>query len=371
LPKHLGLSLESFVVAVSPDLVEAVLTKAPDGQKAPPWANVNPVALKDYLGDLANAEAATLILDDFRKANDLAIATPASVSLAYERFAIPIRATDLTPHSLALRLLLEHPRAFEFAWSRYLLYATGAKLSTFFIPPSTVVLNDQTMAAFQAALSSWLARRSKGQQCRVELLDDEHQSVILVQRGQYMRPFPYWRDDDIEIGTFRPAVEDVLVYEPETSLLRMRITQHSDRTDYLLMFAVHCCGDLRVFEQARQTEVFSLTPVQDGTFNYGGAGMIAGVDLVKAKLKLPGARNTVLEIRSADVLESFRRDVRGITLQSGLLTSARFRFHIWRREGRARTVTFDIDPPDRTDLTEHEDARTILDYLAMQGVKLL
>ena len=58
------------------------------------------------------------------------------------------------------------------------------------------------------------------------------------------------------------------------------------------------------------------------------------------------------------------------SLASGKLTYARFRFHL-RPEGEGpKKVTFEIEPPGRTDLAQKKYADIIERYLEEQKVKL-
>ena len=76
----------------------------------------------------------------------------------------------------------------------------------------------------------------EGQQCRVRRFMDGEEAVILVQRGTYVQTVPFWNGDQIAMQSFRPAVEDVLVWEPE-GFLRIRSSLPGDRRAYLYQFA--------------------------------------------------------------------------------------------------------------------------------------
>lgn len=180
----------------------------------------------------------------------------------------------------------------------------------------------------------------------------------------------FWDGEELRTQSFRPAVEDVVVFETDTGLLRVRASYPTEREKYLYLFAAHLLGDASLADDAMNTELFSLEPIRTGAFRYGGEGQIVGVDLIKARLKLFGAAETVIDIRSADVLDSFRRDLHGLSLQSGLLLMARLRFRIKLPREPERTLTFEIEPPGRTDLVERRHADLVLRYLERQGVML-
>lgn len=370
MPKNRGLNLERFVESVPPDALDQYFARLPDDGRPEGWATINAAALAEWLDDPAQAERTALILKDFQKVNDLARGAAPSLYRACEQFGIPLVDEGEQPEGVALRLFVTAPEAFDFAWSQFLLYATGAKLSTFLLPKDKVLLDDDRVASFSRAISGWLAGQAKGQQCRVRRFMDGDEAVILVQRGTYVQTVPFWNGDQIAMQSFRPAIEDVLVWEPE-GFLRIRSSLSGDRRAYLYHFAAQFAGDTALAEQAERTEIYSLVPLQDGSFHYRGFGNVVQVDLVKARLKLFGGRGTVIDIRSSDVLESMRSELRGrLSLESGTLTMARLRVHIRGASGRERTITFEIEPPGRTDLTEREDTDQVIAYLKQEGVML-
>ena len=372
MPRIRGLNFSRFISAVPPDLVARFFERIPTDDRPDAWATLNPDALLAYLSDPANAEHAALIGETFQRISDISGAAAPVLYRACERYEIATDSSDdETPTALGFRVFLDHPEAFEFAWARYLLYGTGAKLSTYPFPRGTqAAAGPEALQAFRLALTGWLSNQAKGIQCRLQPFNDDGDLVLLVQRGTYVQTVSFWEGDELRIQSFRPAVEDVIVFEPETALLRVKAAYPAEREKYLRLFAAHFAGDPSLADDAIATELFSLAPIQDGTFNYRGAGSIVGIELVKARLKLFGAAATVIEVKSADVLDSFRRDLGGLSLQSGLLLMARFKFRIkWLNE-RETTVKFEIDPPGRSDLTEHRHLALILRYLEEQGVKL-
>lgn len=118
------------------------------------------------------------------------------------------------------------------------------------------------------------------------------------------------------------------------------------------------------------TEVFSLEPLRSGTFNYTGNEWITEITLVKAKLRLDDLHSPELEIKSKDVLATLRRSLGGLSLNQGTLSSVRLRFQIQPENEKAATVSFDIEPPARTNLAQKRYADIIEDFLKEQGAKL-
>ncbi len=178
--------------------------------------------------------------------------------------------------------------------------------------------------------------------------DDAGETVILVSHGSYIRTVSYWEGDAIAFRSFRPAAEDILVYSPQWSLLCVKASLEKERTKYLQAFCACFLNDPGASD-APADDIFSLAPLQDGTFDFRGGGdgdVITRVDLVKVRMRLFGVGNPVFEVKSDDLMWTFDRDLGQLSLQSGQLVFARFRFHL-RPEGETRPVkvTFEIEPP--------------------------
>ena len=77
-----------------------------------------------------------------------------------------------------------------------------------------------------------------------------------------------------------------------------------------------------------------------------------------------------MTIGSSNVLKTLKDDINGINLGSGDLVHAKFRFGL-DIDGKPRKVTFEITPPNVTDLTKKKYADIIGAYLKENGVKLV
>ncbi len=371
--KRTGLSLQRFVAAVSPhffDLYVQRLSKSvPPGTELPSgWQLLNASALSEFLGDPRHAEVAAIIMEDFRRISDIANEGTGVLVRACNKYGI--RFPESAPESISFGLFLNHPEAFEFAWSRYLLYGSTGRLSVHPVPLGNLRVTPDQLADFRSAVRMWFANQAKGEQCHVKRFDDGGEIVILIQHGTYVQTVSFWDGDEVKMTSFRPALEDVLVYEPDTEVLRIKAGSTGDREEYLRLFAVCIGGDESLADKAVQGEIFSLTPVEDGSFDFTGEGPIRKVELRRVKMIVFGPTDLIADFRSPDILRSFENDLPGFGLSSGLLVMARFRFYIHRIGERPTTVTFSVEPPATTDLAERKYADEILRYLRKQAIRL-
>jgi len=370
MPKHRGLTLRKFVRTVPWDLFQRYFAALEWETQPTDWVFINSDAMEEFLARPENAQAKAVIIEDFRRVNDICEQGMNLVVRACQNFGLDFDP-DRPRQELAMRLFLDHREAFEFAWTRYLLYASSSRLSLHKVPSDSVVIGESELDAFRDEVRRWFADLAKGDVCNVRHFEDAGDTVILVSHGSYIRTIAYWEGDRIALNSFRPASEDILIYDPEDALLSVKASLDKDRRQYLRAFAKCIVRDETLFEEAMNTHAFSLAPLQRGKFDFGGDGPITRIDLLKVRLKLHGPGDPVVEVKSNDVLQTFARDLNGLSLASGELTLARFRFHLHPDNEKPAKVTFEIEPPSRTDLAQKRYADIIERYLVEQGVKLL
>jgi hypothetical protein len=367
LAKHRPLQFDTFVKAVPPDLLERYFGSLSADSAPSGWASLNGAELEKFLSQPENGELDGLIRQDFRRINDMASKGVAILLSAYERFDVPFDHSR-TPEHLGLALFLDHPQAWDFAWSRYLLFALDSKVSVYAFPHSELGFGEERVTAFRQGVSHSLVNQAKGAQCDVRTFEHDAHRIIYVRRGYYIRPITFWEGEQVEIRCFRPVLEDVIALEVETGDLVVKAAQEREREDYVRLFAHHFAGDMSLGEQALRTKTFDLSPEAEGTFSYAGEGLVLGVELVGIKIQLPFKRRATLQLNSSDVFETLE-ELPTLALDMGVLVAARFRFRIGGGK-KVQSVTFEVAPPSRTDLPESTSTNLINSYLRRQGVRL-
>ena len=81
-----------------------------------------------------------------------------------------------------------------------------------------------------------MANSAKGEECRVHYYDEGEQVIFLVERGSYLRALAHWEDGEIKVKSFRPASEDVLIYERRHGQLCIQTTYPADIEQYIRSF---------------------------------------------------------------------------------------------------------------------------------------
>ncbi len=137
MPKHRSLSLKTFVHSIPWDLFQRYFEDLLPGQvqhhsddflpeqSLSDWSFLNEEVMEQFLGDSQNAEASGVILEQFRRINDIAVYGANLLVRAYQWAGVTLDS-EQPVQELAMRLFLDHPDAFQYAWSRYLLYSTDS-----------------------------------------------------------------------------------------------------------------------------------------------------------------------------------------------------------------------------------------------------
>lgn len=368
--RHRSLSFPRLQAATPPDILEGFFSALPLLRKPEPWVLLNPDALAAFLSDEKYAEENGTIRDTLQRINDIAGALPDVVFGACTRAGVAtvIGNVEPTPEALAMQLFTQSPRFFEFAWSQYLLLASGERVGVYDLGRTGLSVSDEQITQLQLGLSEWYAARGKGGQCLVSHFPDSAEHTLLIQRGQSLKTMPLWEGTDLSMRTFRPALEDVVTYEPLTGVLRVKASQKTEREAYVRYFAGIVAGDLGLADAALASSTCNLRPFQTGDFHYGGAGCITRVAMVSAIFSVDGAAGRV-SIEHDDVVSYLARAHTGFDLSSGNLRGVRLRFEVEEPGQAPSAINVFVQPPDQIRLAHRKYERIIFDYLQEQRVK--
>jgi hypothetical protein len=369
MPRHRGLTLKKLLIAINPELMERYFTeKLPSDTKLPQRFVMSPEAVEVFIEDNRNTEAKALVLEDFQKINDICEKAKSYIVRAFQQFNIPWEDGE-TPENLAMRLFLDHKEAFDFAYTWYCYYHTSSALSSHRIP-GEFKLTQKTLNAFLKEIKEWFKQLAKGNKCIITRYEEEDTTVILIKHGSYVRTIAYWNEDKIDITSFRPANEDILLYNSTNGILQIKASLQKDREQYIESFSRCIMGDESLANSDDRDETYTLKPLQDGSFDWNGNEHISEILLTEIKLRLSGSTEPVVNISSGDVRKSLRESLRSIDLSDGELTYARFRF-VLNVDGKKQKVSVSVTPPAKTDLSQKRHTDIISAYLKEQGVQLV
>ena len=366
-----GLELDQFVHQIEPEYFEryfrSFLPTSPPGF----WAVMNPEAMLDWINTQLNANGRSMVIEDFSRISEITQHGMNLLVQGYKRAGITPNA-KFTREQQGMILFLEHRDSFDFAWARHLFYSSDAKLSLYRVDLDALHVDADAKAAFEEELRAWFADQAKGDFCWVRPYEDGRQVIFLLAHGSYVKTVAFLNDDKkVSFQSLRPVAEDVLVYDSERKLIEIKAALAKDRERYLTSFASCIVGNPSLVQEAQQREVLTLKPLEDGTFDFTGDGdEVAKVVLTKVRMSLATASAPVLEVKAKDVKWTFDGELGDLRLNSGHLDYARFRFHLRPKGEHETTVSFEIQPPGRTDLVQKRYSEIIERYLELQGVKI-
>jgi hypothetical protein len=366
-----GLELEQFVSQVEPAYFEryfqTLLPNSPPGF----WALMHPAAMLEWMNTQLNAAGRSVVIEDFGRISEISKHGMNLLVQAYKRAGAGPN-DKFSREQQGIILFLDHRDCFDFAWARHLFYSSDAKLSLYKVELDELKIDPESKAAFEEDLRGWFADHAKGDFCWVRPYEDGDQVTFLLAHGSYVKTVAYLSDDrKISFQSLRPVAEDILVYDRPRKLIEIKAALSKDRERYLQAFATCIVKSPNLIKEAQQREVLTLKPISQGTFDFAGDGEeVESVILTKIRMSLSTASAPVVEVKSKDIKWTFDGELGDLSLDSGRLDYARFRFHL-KPDGRpSTTVSFEIQPPGRTDLVQKKHAEIIERYLEIQGVKI-
>jgi len=114
MPKRKDWNLSRFLDAANPDLVEKYLLRFFRREQLSPYLiGMNPDYVLNVLNQIEEP-LKSIITEEFHRINDVCYKD--LPSWAAQRFGIPVYPYEKS-QTMALKLFLDQPRAFEFAWA--------------------------------------------------------------------------------------------------------------------------------------------------------------------------------------------------------------------------------------------------------------
>lgn len=365
MPRHRSLKLEKFIDSVPDHLLKEYFKRTIGDELK--LSSFDYESVNGYLDAIQDEELKRQILEEFTHINDICEKNMNILIKALQRDGIEYGEEEKR-EELAMRIYLYHRDAYDYAYDYYCLFNSTSKMCHHNIAAGDFTITPEKINRFKERISEFYLNLAKGRECIIRHYDEADQTVIVIIRGSYNRSLVVWENQDTKTLFFRPANEDILHFNKKASVLSIKAPYQRDKDNYIEAFTKSILEDESQAERLDRVATYTLKPLQDGTFNFAGNEFIDSI--IGVKLSMRGMTNPVLEITSSDVLKTLREDLEGLSLRSGDLVHAKFRFRLSGSK-RGRNVTFEITPPNVTDLTRKRHADIIGAYLKENGVKLV
>jgi hypothetical protein len=369
MPRHRNLNLQKFIDSIPEPLIEEYFKEKLGGRAFLSIKIFDYDSVNKFLDTVQNKDLKNGILEEFTHINDICEKMMNILVKAVQLYGIKITGEEKR-QELAMDIFLHHKQAFDYAYDYYCLFNASSKMSHHNIKADNFEITPEKIGRFKDKVKEFYFNLAKGRECLVRHYDEEKQAVIVVIHGSYNRSMPIWDSQQIRTLFFRPANEDILQFDKNTSVLSIKAPYPKDKVNYINAFTEAILGDKSQAERPDRDVTYTLEPLQKGAFSFMGNEAITSITLLEVKLAMRGITSPVVVINSSDVLRTLKDDLDGINLSSGDLVHAKFRFKL-EIDGKPRKVTFEITPPNVTDLTRKKYADIIGAYLKENGVKLV
>lgn len=282
-----GQPFRKFLLAVDVDLTKKYFESI--NKPIPAGSGFWDEDVKAFLKGLTESERLT-ILEDFEIINEVAKNMNCVVRAA-NAAGLPILSDK--PNELnTMGFFVHYPDTFRMARDYYLCFTLEADVTYCQIPPGSNANFDTTkIDNLKTEIAAHFQFLNKGPNCSVRHYFEENKHYILVERGDYIKTDMEWKDGENKTKPifYRPGKEDVLVYNPNSNVLGIRLSGKGPDTKkkYVELFGKHILGQAQLPDSVYKTALISLEPFSNGRFNYNGNAVIK-------EIKLIGLEGTIL-----------------------------------------------------------------------------
>lgn len=309
------------------------------------------------------------IEEELQCINDIADRSRGYLEDAIQDYSIEKMDTDSSA-TVAMRVFLHSEEAFSKSFDHYLYVVYSEKLSHHKFYQGSADFTPPKVAQFKSEVIHYFSECGKSENCDIRERSEGDKYILLIARGDFIDTHLIFDGGKMKIASFRPAREDMLVFDPSTSILSVNVGAYSDKEKdkYIELFGKTIMGLSEIDERTKTGTVVILDPIKNNSFKYDGNEYITAVKLTEVRVKQSGAGPIKLSVNSNDVTQLFTRY--GLSSVGTDFVSAKLRFEIKRDGKNPKKITVEIKPPENTKVPEKAEKKIIEDYLRDQKVLL-
>jgi hypothetical protein len=251
-----------------------------------------------------------------------------------------------------------------------------ARLSSFeyFGSKKPVDRSDSFVAPAKAALAlatvdlnDWCKDNNRGDQTvYIEPYAIDGETWFLVRHGATFARMGKLEKGKLKMLHFRPAQDDVVVYDPVRDEVRIHAGTKGERELYQRTFGVRLFGDDKYFSERK---AFSLEPLRrDGVaaLDWDGGGDVERIVLREIEVAFGGGYNEVVIRKADDVFAAAEARERKAIPDGGRLVRAGFDVYF---DGVTKPRKVHVRPPNVLKLGRYCDASVVQKWLSEKGFR--
>ncbi len=365
--KHRSFKLDKFLKAVDTGLRADYFTK--HSLTFPTDVNFNDDSLDKFWETIAEDKRVE-IEEELHCINDIADQARDCLEQVCQQFSIQ-KQDDETSETTAMRVFLKGEDAFALAFDAYLYYVLFENVSRHKFNNGTTKFANGQLNKFKSAVEAHFKGCGKSDHCGIRHRQKGDEHILLIARGDFMRTHLVFdeKQGKPDIKSFRPAKEDMLVYNTTNNILCMSLSGRSNdnKKKYLEMFGGAFLGLAQIDDATLNNSLVDIDPIKKRTFNFDGNEHIESVKLIEVNAKVGnGAMRLILKSNNLATTQGYGIGADG----NAEFVSAKLKFFIKRDGKKSKGYVVDIRPPENSKIPQKKEKQIIEAYLREQGVLL-
>ncbi len=269
---------------------------------------------------------------------------------------------DESNETVLLRIFLKHTDAYKLIYDLFLCDKFWAKLHHYSLESEQVNFDKDAIKAFKSDLQEYLIDKKKDADCDVRERVYKDRNYILVLRGDEQKTVIVLKDGKKHHRVFRPAKEDMIVYDKEHSVIGMTpsIGGVRNKLFYANAFNKHILGgETEIGKEffASDKYLVNLKPLLTKKF-YERTADISEIRLVSLFVLKDSTLPMEINIKSSDVLKSLE-DI-NITVSDKEILSAKLELKI---EGQKRSIPVRLTQRSTSQLNKTKEREIVESFL--------
>jgi len=276
-------------------------------------------------------------------------------------------AKEDSNETIILRIFLKHKSAYKLIYDLFLCDKFWAKLHHYTLESDEVKFSKDRIDAFKKDLQQYLSDQKKDSDCDIRERIYKDRNYILVLRGDEQKTVTVFTDGERKHRVFRPAKEDMIVYDKEHSVIGMTpgIGGMKNKLFYANAFNKHILGGKSEIGKeffSADNFLVDLRPLLTKEF-YEKTADVNEVRLVSLFAIKNTTPETEIIINSEDVLKSMQN--LGYSISDTEIVSAKLELKI---EGRKKSVPVRLTQRSTSQLNKTKEREVVEGFLRARKV---